>query len=89
MGTFHMALHKIHGTFEVTKSKDSTWKEWLSEEEYIYDELEKIFLIKSESFENMRRPTEDWKKTISKKELLLKDLSSELQQKLLNIKQDL
>ena len=48
MGTFHMALHKIHGTFEVTKSKDSTWKEWLSEEEYIYDdELEKIFLIKS------------------------------------------
>lgn len=82
-----MALHIINSKSRVTKSRDSSWQEWLDEEEYVYDdEVDKIFHIKSEVFENTRRPAQDWKKTISKNEILPIDLPKELQQKLDDIK---
>ncbi len=82
-----MTRHKVHETFEVASSKDSTWQEWFYEEEIFYDDkTDEITLVKSKSFDNARRPSENWKKIISKENILLEAAPEEAQIKIKQLK---
>ncbi|PTQ76474.1 hypothetical protein C8R26_11767 [Nitrosomonas oligotropha] len=80
-----MVQHYImDGSEKLTKTRDSTWQEWFEKEKYYYDDqTNAVIVMIYEIFDNMRRPSDNYERLKSTKELSPDELPSKVRDAIL------
>jgi len=74
---------KVHESFEVIDSKDSSWQETLEYKTYYLNPKNtQVTEVTTHKFENVRRPENNWEREVGRKILKAEEISEEVRRKI-------